>query len=125
MNTKEIVSKFGFEETVGILQRSVEENGLKVISVIDAQANLKKIGIEIKGNKILEVFHPKLAREVFDSDLRAGIVPPLRIYIYEGNGMTHVSVQSAAELFSRYNGLGELAERVDKMLDSITDSVAK
>ena len=123
MKVKEIVSKSGFTETVKILERSVDENGLKVISIIDAQANLKKIGIEGGGNKILEVFHPKLAKEVFDNDLRAGIVPPLRIYIYEEGNRTHVSVQSAVELFSQYNGLEELAARVDTMLDSVVNSV--
>ena len=101
----------------------MNENGLKVISVIDAQANLKKIGAEIKGNKILEVFNPKLAIDVFNNDLRAGIVPPLRIYIYEESGKTHVAAQSAVELFSQYNGLEELARRVDQMLDSVTNSV--
>ena len=123
MKVKEIVSKSGFAETVKILERSVDENGLKVISIIDAQANLKKIGIERGGNKILEVFNPKLAKEVFDNDLRAGIVPPLRIYIYEEGNRTHVSVQSAVELFSQYNGLEELAARVDTMLDSVVNSV--
>ncbi len=123
MKVKEIVSKSGFAETVKILERSVDENGLKVISIIDAQANLKKIGIEGGGNKILEVFNPKLAKEVFDNDLRAGIVPPLRIYIYEEGNRTHVSVQSAVELFSQYNGLEELAARVDTMLDSVVNSV--
>ena len=123
MKVKEIVSKSGFAETVKILERSVDENGLKVISIIDAQANLKKIGIEGGSNKILEVFNPKLAKEVFDNDLRAGIVPPLRIYIYEEGNRTHVSVQSAVELFSQYNGLEELAARVDTMLDSVVNSV--
>ena len=123
MKVKEIVSKFGFEQTVELLERSVNENGLKVISVIDAQANLKKIGAEIKGNKILEVFNPKLAIDVFNNDLRAGIVPPLRIYIYEKSDKTHVAAQSAVELFSQYNGLEELARRVDQMLDSVTNSV--
>ena len=123
MKVKEIVSKSGFAETVKILERSVDENGLKVISIIDAQANLKKIGIEGGGNKILEVFNPKLAKEVFDNDLRAGIVPPLRIYIYEEGNRTHVSVQSAVELFSQYNGLEELAARVDTMLDSVVNSI--
>ena len=123
MKVKEIVSKFGFEQTVELLERSINENGLKVISVIDAQANLKKIGVEIKGNKILEVFNPKLAREVFDNDLKAGIIPPLRVYIYEESDKTHVAAQRAVELFSHYNGLEELAGRVDKMLDSVTNSV--
>ena len=123
MKVKEIISKFGFEQTVELLERSVNENGLKVVSIVDAQANLKKIGVEAGGNKILEVFNPKLAREVFDSDLRAGIIPPLRIYIYEESDKTHVAAQSAVELFSQYNGLEELAGRVDKMLDYVINSV--
>lgn len=123
MKVKEMISKFDFDETVQVLQRSVEENGLKVVSLIDAQANLRKIGIEIDGNKILEVFHPKLAKEVFDKDLRAGIVPPIRIYIYVQNGITHVAVQNASDLFSGYNDLNELALNVDKMLEAVTKSV--
>ena len=84
---------------------------------------MRKIGVETGGNKILEVFHPKLAKEVFDSDLRAGIVPPLRIYIYEENGTTHVETQNAAELFSEFNGLEELGRKVDGMLNSVIKSV--
>jgi uncharacterized protein (DUF302 family) len=123
MKVKEIISKLGFPQTVEILEKSVSENGLKVVSFIDAQANLKKIGIESGGNKILEVFNPKLAKEVFENDLRAGIVPPLRIYVYEESGMTHVAAQIAEELFSQYNGLIDLSRKVDGMIDSILLSV--
>ena len=123
MKAKEIVSKFGFAETVELLEKSVNENGLKVISAIDAQSNLKKAGVEIRGNKILEVFNPKLAKEVFDRDLRAGIVPPLRIYIYEESGKTHVAVQNAVELFSEFNGLAGIAQRLDEMLGVVIKDV--
>ena len=123
MKVKEIISRFGFDQTVEILERSVNENGLKIVSVINAQANQKKIGVEAGGNKILEVFHPKLAMEVFDRDLRAGIVPPLRIYIYEESYKTHVAVQSAVELFAQYNGLEGLAKRLDEMLNLVINSV--
>ena len=87
---KEIVSRLPFAETVEHLRKAVEENGLKVVSAIDAQQNLKKIGLQSGGNQILEVFNPRLAAEVFEADLRAGIVPPIRIYIYEDKGRTHV-----------------------------------
>ena len=123
MKVKKAISKFGFEKTVELLERSVNKKGLKIVSVIDAQANLKKIGVEAGKNKILEVFSPKLAKEVFDRDLRAGIVPPLRIYIYEESDKAHVTTQSAVELFSQYNGLDELARRVYEMLDSVVNSV--
>ena len=47
-------SKFGFAETVELLERSVDENGLKVVSVIDAQANLKKIEVPVSILRILQ-----------------------------------------------------------------------
>ena len=116
---KEIVSRLPFAETVEHLRKAVEDNGLKVVSAIDAQQNLKKIGLQSGGNQILEVFNPKFAAEVFKTDLRAGIVPPLRIYIYEDKGRTHVTAQNASALFSGYNGLEDLGKRVDEMLLSI------
>ncbi|MCL4451424.1 MAG: DUF302 domain-containing protein [Candidatus Thermoplasmatota archaeon] len=119
MKGKEMVSRLPFAETVDRLRKAVEENGLKVVSAIDAQQNLKKIGIQSGGNQILEFFNPRLAAEVFKTDIRAGIVPPIRIYIYEDNVSTHVAAQNASTLFSEYNGLEDLGKRIDEMLLSI------
>ncbi|MGC8516097.1 MAG: DUF302 domain-containing protein [Thermoplasmata archaeon] len=123
MKGREIVSRLAFTETVEVLRNAVEKNGMKVVSAIDAQQNLKKIGLQSGGNQILEVFNPMLAAEVFERDLRAGIVPPLRIYIYEDKGLVHVTAQSAFELFAQYNGLEDLGKRVDEMLHSILKEV--
>ncbi|MCL4340740.1 MAG: DUF302 domain-containing protein [Candidatus Thermoplasmatota archaeon] len=123
MNEMEIVSEMGFKETVESLRKSIEENGLKIVSAVDAQSNLRRIGVEIGGNQILEVFHPALAKEVFEHDLRAGIVPPLRIYIFEDGGKTHVMAQSAVYLFSPYSGLENLARKLDMIMESILRSV--
>ena len=123
MENIETVSRYPFNKTIDILRRSVEENGLKVVTSIDAQLNLSRAGIKIGGNQILEVFHPKLAAEVFDKDLRAGIIPPVRIYVYEDAGNTHVAAQNASDLFSKYNGLSDLGKRLDELLVSIVNSV--
>jgi uncharacterized protein (DUF302 family) len=123
LNGNETVSRLDFESTVDLLTAAVESSGLKIVAIINAQENLKKIGAEIGGNKILEVFHPKLAKEVFQKDIRAGIVPPLRIYVYEDAGVTHVATQSAVDLFSSYAGLQDLARKVDEMLESIVSKI--
>lgn len=123
MNGNETVSRLDFESTVDLLTAAVESSGLKIVAIINAQENLKKIGAEIGGNKILEVFHPKLAKEVFQKDIRAGIVPPLRIYVYEDAGVTHVATQSAVDLFSSYAGLQDLSRKVDEMLESIVSKI--
>ncbi len=119
----EITSKYGFQETVDLLQTAIERSGLKTISRINAQENLKKAGLTVSGNVIFEVFHPKLAKEVFDADIRAGIVPPVRVYVYEDSGKTHVVTQNAAELFSGYKNLSSLGRDVDGMLAKIIEAV--
>ena len=119
----EVVSRFDFESTVNLLMEEVKSSRLKIVATINAQENLKKIGVEIGGNKILEVFHPNLAREVFEKDIRAGIVPPLRIYVFEETGKTHAEIQSAQELFSSYSGLQDLAKKLDGMLHSIVSKI--
>lgn len=123
MEDNQIISKYQFDETIEVLRKSIEDNGLKVVSFIDARENLRKIGINIGGNSIFEVFHPKFAMEVFQKDLRAGIVPPLRIYVYEDNGKTKVNAQSATELFAPFTGLGDLANRIDSQIQAITNSI--
>ncbi|MCL5678659.1 MAG: DUF302 domain-containing protein [Candidatus Thermoplasmatota archaeon] len=119
----EITSKYDFHETVDLLQTAIESSGLKTISRINAQDNLKKAGLTVNGNVILEVFHPKLAKEVFDADIRAGIVPPVRIYVYEDSGKTHVVTQNATELFSGYKNLSSMGRNVDDMLAKIIEAV--
>lgn len=119
----EITSKYDFHETVDLLQTAIESSGLKTISRINAQENLKKAGLTVSGNVIFEVFHPKLAKEVFDADIRAGIVPPIRVYVYEDSGKTHVVTQNAAELFSGYKNLSSLGRNVDGLLAKIIEAV--
>ena len=52
MEDNQIISKYQFDETIEVLRKSIEDNGLKVVSFIDARENLRKIGINIGGNSI-------------------------------------------------------------------------
>lgn len=123
MNTKEIISRYDFRKTVDMLEEAIETSGLKVVSKIDAQENLRKIDVQITGNTILEVFHPRLAREVFEKDLRAGIVPPVRIYIFEKDGRTFVITQNVTKQFAAYKDLTDLGKKVNEMLTRIAETV--
>ena len=107
----------------------LKKEGADVLSVSlkDGIAIVKQEFIRYVGKDVNSVPARRVTtedvREVFDNDLRAGIIPPLRMYIYVESDKTHVAIQSAVELFSQYNGMEELAGRVDKMLDSVINSV--
>lgn len=116
-----IKSKFGFKETMDALEDAVKANGLGIVSKIDAQANLKKIGMDIRGNAILEVFSPKYAKMLFNANIKAGIEPPLRIYIFDDNDGTHVEYYKPSEIFSKWNinVLNELDSIFNKIMGVI------
>lgn len=116
-----IKSKFGFDETMNMLESAVKTNSLGVVSKIDAQANLKKIGMDIRGNAILEVFSPKYAKMLFDANIKAGIEPPLRIYIFEDNDGTYAEYYKPSEVFSKWDisMLDELDGIFIKIMDAI------
>jgi uncharacterized protein (DUF302 family) len=110
----------GFGESVQKLENAISESNLKIISRINAQENLRKIGEEIGGNQIFEIFNPKLAKKVFDKDLDAGIIPPVRVYIYEEGNSALCIYDMSEPLFSRH-GLGDLGKEVDETVKSILE----
>ena len=107
-----------FVKSVEKLEEAIAESDLKIISRINAQENLKKIGFEIGGNQIFELFHPRLAKKVFDTNLEAGIIPPVRIYIYQDGGSARCIYELSEPLFSKY-GLSDTGREVDNAIKSI------
>ena len=79
-----------------------------------------KIGFEIGGNQIFELFHPRLAKKVFDTNLEAGIIPPVRIYIYQDGGSARCIYELSEPLFSKY-GLSDTGREVDNAIKSILE----
>lgn len=116
-----VTSRFGFDETMNLLEAAIKTNSLGVVSKIDARANLKKIGMDIRGNAILEIFSPKYAKILFDANMKAGIEPPLRIYVFEDNDGVHAEYYKPSDIFSKWgiNTLNELDSIFVKIMDAI------
>ena len=110
----------GFTESIQKLEEAISESSLKIVSRINAQENLKKIGALTGGNQIFELFNPKLAKMVFDKDIEAGIIPPVRIYIYE-EGSSAVCLYDPSEPMFSKHGLGDLGKEVDQEVKSILE----
>jgi uncharacterized protein (DUF302 family) len=107
-----------FNNTLELLSKLIQENNLKIVSRINAQENLAKANLKIEGNYIFEVFRPDLANKLFNRDIRAGIVPPLRIYVFEMEGKTFVEYQKPSEILSKW-GAEDLGRELDQMFEKI------
>lgn len=88
--------KFGFEQAVAELERSVLEKGWKIPAVHDLRETMLKFGKpEVDRAKVFEVCHPDHAFEILSRDEERTVMPmmPCRIAVYQkSNGKTFVSV---------------------------------
>ncbi|MCI2415684.1 MAG: DUF302 domain-containing protein [Candidatus Aramenus sp.] len=107
-------SKYDFETTIKKLEESILANNMRIVSRVNAQENLRKAGFEIRGNYIFEVFRPDYAFKLFSRNLRAGIEPPLRIYVFEDNDGIYVEYYHPSEILGKWG-----AEDIGKELDEI------
>lgn len=92
----------GVDEAVARLLASIAEAPLALVAHIDGQANAARRGIEVPADQVLEVFRPDFAARVWAADKRAGIDIPLRIHVYDAEGITVVAHRPPSEVFRPY-----------------------
>jgi len=111
-------SKYDFNTTLSKLESSILSHNMRIVSRVNAQENLTKAGFRIGGNYIFEAFRPDFAYRLFQKDLRMGIEPPLRIYVFESGGEVYVEYFKPSEVFSKW-GEEEISRELDKIFDDI------
>jgi len=118
-------SKYPFDETVSRLKQAIEGENLMVIHSIDQQAMLRMVGVEAKGMQSILFFHPQYGRMIYQTDRLAGIEPPLKIVVMEGDMGTMITYYKPSYLFRKYQGLARLGDELDGVLARITEAVTK
>ncbi len=116
-------SPYPFDKTVKAIEQAIRPNNMGITAKINAQANLARAGIKIRGNQIFEIFRPDYAKRIFDRNLQAGIEPPLRIYIYEDGNKTFVVYRKPSSIFKPYDD--PVLMDIGKKLDSILEKIIK
>jgi len=96
--TVEKVSAAPFQKTLQQLEAAVKANRLMIVAQINHQNMLTMMNMKIKGSQTFEVFHPQYGKILFEHDAGAGIVIPLRLYVYErADGKTAVQASGAGQ----------------------------
>lgn len=112
MNNDEMIlvseSKFGFNETIELLNQSIPEIGWKVVTTHNFQEILLKNGTAISPIKVLEVCNPKYASQLLtvDSLLMYSPLMPCRISVYEDSaGHCFISRMNSAAMAAMIGGI--------------------
>ena len=128
MNPPEFIttvpSNYGFDDTVDILKGAIEGENLMVIHEINAQRMLRMVDVQVGGMKQLLFFHPRYMKRILDANRNGTIVPPLKVAVMEmPNGKVMVRYPRPSHLIGPYEGLSEIAQELEEVVEKIVANV--
>lgn len=117
-------SPLSVDDTVNGLVTAVEAAGATVFARVDHAAGAETVGKSIPDAQLLIFGNPALGTLAMEMDLRAGLVLPLRVLVYEDTDGTTQMTWTAAE--GLFEGLdipadAEVVARVNGALNGLTD----
>lgn len=115
------------DEAIEKLLSGVEAEGMRVVAHINGQANAAKIGQTVPADQILEIFRPDFAIKVWKACKAAGHDIPLRIHVYEEQGITKVTCRMPSESFAPFESdeLMQVAKELDAIFSNILGFVTE
>ncbi len=119
-----VPSNYGFDDTVDILKGAIEGENLMVIHEINAQRMLRMVDVQVGGMKQLLFFHPRYMKRIREANRNGTIVPPLKVAVMEmPNGKVMVRYPRPSHLFGPYEGLSEIAQELEEVVEKIVANV--
>jgi uncharacterized protein (DUF302 family) len=111
----------GFSETLGNLMEAVAAHGLEVFAQIDHAAAARGVGLEMAPEVVILFGNPRAGTPLMQSDPRVGIELPLRLLVWEADGVTSVGYNDPRELGRSYaiQGHSSTLEAMSNLLADI------
>lgn len=112
-------------ETVSRLQALVSGRGMKVFAVIDHSGEAKAAGLELKDTKVVIFGNPRAGTPVMAAAPLAALDLPMKVLVWEDDGLTKISYTAPSALAARYGLSAELAGRlagIDALTDALIDA---
>lgn len=116
-----------FDAAVEALEKSVVENGFRVIHTYDVAATLQAEGISRGPLKTVEVCNARYASEALQKDINVALMLPCPIAVYMEGGETMISTMRASALtvFCPDSNLEQIAAQIEKVVLRIIDQAAQ
>jgi len=112
-----------FDKAVKAVEVETANAGFKVLHIHDVKETIGAKGFKIEPFKIIEICNAKSAYTILQADIKIGLCLPCKINVYIKDGKTFISGMRPIILsqFFLQADLGELPEKVDKIIRSIID----
>lgn len=122
--TRVMKTPHSYPTLVQRLEDSVKKHKMGIVARASATLGAKRIGVNIPGNMVVMVYHPKYAVRMLEASVPAGIEAPIRYYITEeADGTATLTYRTPSSVFNPYKN-AEL-DQMAKELDGIFERIAQ
>jgi uncharacterized protein (DUF302 family) len=90
-------------EVADRLSAAVEGAGAKVFARVNHGGGAASVGMELADAELLVFGNPKLGTPALQADIKAGLVLPLRVLVYDDGGQTVMLYETPASMFEAYD----------------------
>jgi uncharacterized protein (DUF302 family) len=114
-------------ETTDRLTAAVEGAGAKVFARVNHGGGAASVGLELDDAELLVFGNPKLGTPALQADIRAGLVLPLRVLVYDDGGQTVMLYETPAAMFENYDvpGDADVVKMMTGALGKLTGAAAQ
>jgi uncharacterized protein (DUF302 family) len=120
-----VKSAKGFDATVDAIKKSVAGSGMMVLAEINHGKILSMTGLSINAESIF-IGNPNVGKEAFSDNMAVGLAIPIRLNVYEENGVTYVNYFTPSSELSAFKGMKikMIGQQMDKKLKMLTGMLA-
>lgn len=119
-----IASSSSFDETVERLRAAISARGLSVFAEFDHAAAAAEVDLELGGELVVVFGNPRAGTPLMQDDPRIGIELPLKILVWERDGVVNLGYGNPREWGARYE-VGPHATALDAMSALLTALAAE
>ena len=120
-------SAFSVQETIDKLEAILKEKGIAVFAKINHYQNAKDIDLEMNESQVILFGNPKIGTLMMQKNIFLSLDLPLKIAVVNDDSSNVWVVYNSTNIFrEKYDfSDSEILERIDTLLDNVTDSIIK
>jgi uncharacterized protein (DUF302 family) len=109
----QVASRYSVDETVGRLQASFKEKGMRVFALVDHSGEAEKVGLKMRPTKVVIFGSPKGGTPLMVASPSLAIDLPLKALVAEGvDGKVSVTYNNPEYLQQRHDVPAELIKNL-------------
>lgn len=125
-NLVTVKSTKSYSATIDGIKKGVAGAGMMVLAEINQGKILSMTGLTINAESLF-IGNPNVGKEAFSDNPAVGLAIPLRVNVYEENGVTYINYFTPSSELGNFKGekVKMIGQKLDKKIAMLTDMFAK